>query len=48
MSHRSKVIKYIENQQEHHKKTTFKQEYIEILRKLDIKYNTDYLFNFFE
>ena len=48
MSHRPDVIKYIENQQEHHKKTTFKQEYLKILKKFNIEYNTDYLFDFFE
>jgi len=42
------VIKYILNQEQHHKKKTFKNEYLEILRKNDIKYNDDYLFDFFD
>ncbi len=48
LSHRSNVIKYIENQQEHHKKQSFKHEYLKILQKFDIEYNDNYLFNFFE
>ena len=42
------IIKYILNQEQHHKKKTFKEEYLEILRKNDIKYNDDYLFDFFD
>lgn len=41
------VIQYILNQEQHHKRKTFKEEYLEILRKNDIKYNNDYLFDFF-
>ena len=40
------VYKYIENQEEHHKKKTFKQEYIEFLEKYEIEYNEKFLFNF--
>ncbi len=47
-SHRSNVIKYIENQQEHHKKRSFKLEYLHILKKLDIDFKDEYLFEFFE
>jgi REP element-mobilizing transposase RayT len=42
------IIKYILNQEQHHKKRTFKDEYLEILKKNDIQYNDDYLFNFFD
>ena len=35
-------------QEQHHKKRTFKDEYLEILKKNDIKYNDDYLFDFFD
>lgn len=38
------VIKYILNQEEHHKKITFKQEYIDFLEKFEIDYNEKYLF----
>ncbi len=42
------VVKYIVNQETHHKKKDFKIEYLEILRKNDIHYNDDYLFDFFD
>ncbi|MFW5663726.1 MAG: IS200/IS605 family transposase [bacterium] len=48
MSHRSSVIKYIENQQEHHKKITFKEEYLYHLKKFEVDYDLKYLFEFFE
>ena len=41
------VIKYINNQQEHHKKMTFKEEYFEFLKKFDIPYEEKYLFEFY-
>jgi putative transposase len=41
------IIRYIGNQQVHHRKTTFKEEYLDILRKNDIKYSDDYVFEFF-
>jgi putative transposase len=37
------VIEYIENQKEHHKKVSFKEEYIELLKAHGIEYNEDYL-----
>ncbi|MFN5848767.1 MAG: IS200/IS605 family transposase, partial [Chitinophagales bacterium] len=36
-----KVIEYIENQELHHQKKTFKQEYIEFLTKFEVDYNED-------
>lgn len=42
------VIKYINNQQAHHKKKTFKEEYLEILDEYNIEYNEKYLFTFIE
>ena len=42
------VVKYIQNQEMHHQKSSFKQEYLEILRKNDVKYSDDYLFDFHE
>jgi putative transposase len=38
------VIAYIMNQKEHHKKTTFKEEYIEFLTKFEIEHKSEYLF----
>lgn len=42
------VIDYILNQEEHHKKTTFKQEYVDSLQKFEIDYNEKYLFEWIE
>jgi putative transposase len=38
------VYQYIADQEEHHKKTTFKEEYFEFLQKFEIEYNEKYLF----
>ena len=38
-----KTKKYIENQQEHHKKMTFKEELVVFLKEYGIEYNEDYL-----
>ena len=42
------VAKYILNQPEHHKKKSFKEEYLDILHKLDIKYDDKYLFEWYD
>jgi len=42
------VVKYISNQENHHRKTNFRTEYLEILRKNDIRYSDEYLFDFFD
>jgi putative transposase len=42
------VINYILNQEEHHRKKTFKQEYIEFLEKFEVAYDEKYLFEFFD
>ena len=39
------VIKYIHNQPKHHTRRGFKEEFLEILQKLDIEYDEKYLFN---
>jgi len=44
----SDVIRYIENQQEHHKHRTFKEEYIQLLKKFTIEYDSEYLFEFYD
>ena len=41
------VYKYIANQEQHHQKITFKEEYTELLKKFAIEYNERYLFEFF-
>jgi putative transposase len=42
------VIKYINNQEEHHKKQSFKEEYISFLKNFEIEYKDEYLFDFLE
>lgn len=43
-SHIPNVIKYIETQKEHHKKLTFREEYIKLLKLFDVEYNEKYIF----
>jgi REP element-mobilizing transposase RayT len=42
------VYKYIENQESHHAKTTFRQEYIDTLIKNDIEFDRQFLFDFWD
>jgi REP element-mobilizing transposase RayT len=42
------IIKYINTQKEHHKKVSFKDEYITFLKKFEIEYKTEYLFEWIE
>jgi len=43
-SHIDNVYKYIANQEEHHKKQTFKKEYLDFLEKYNVAYDERYLF----
>ena len=47
-SHIGKVYDYILNQEKHHKKKTFKEEYIEMLHKFEIEHKPEYLFEWIE
>ncbi len=38
------VVNYINNQERHHKKKTFKQEYVEFLKKYNVPYDERYIF----
>lgn len=42
------VVKYILNQEEHHKKKQFKEEYLTLLEKFEIEYDSKYLFEWIE
>jgi putative transposase len=42
------VIDYVLNQPNHHKKLTFKEEYLDFLEKFGIEYDEKYLFEFYE
>ena len=42
------VAKYVLNQEAHHKKISFKDEYLGILKKFEIEFKDQYLFDFFD
>jgi REP element-mobilizing transposase RayT len=44
----SDVYDYIINQEKHHKKKSFREEYLELLYKFEIEYNEKYLFNWID
>jgi len=43
-SHVNSVINYIKNQEEHHKKESFREEYLTFLKKFEIEYDERYIF----
>ncbi len=47
-SQRDVLIKYIMNQEAHHKVITFKEEYLKLLNEFGIEYEDKYLYDFFE
>lgn len=42
------VIKYINGQEDHHRKKSFRDEYLEILKNNEIEYKDEYVFDFFD
>lgn len=42
------VIRYIENQKEHHKKKSFREEYKEFLERFEVEHKDEYLFEWIE
>jgi putative transposase len=44
----SNVYQYILNQEDHHKKITFKEEYLDFLKKFEISFDEKYLFDWDE
>lgn len=42
-SHIDRVVKYIINQEQHHKKKTFREEYIEMLDRFNVDYDERYI-----
>ncbi|QDP84419.1 IS200/IS605 family transposase [Chryseobacterium sp. SNU WT5] len=42
------VYRYILNQERHHQKKSFKEEYIELLEKFKIDYKEEFLFEFYD
>ena len=43
-----RVIKYIHDQEKHHNKRTFREEYLELLNKFEIEFENKYLFEFYD
>ena len=44
----SQVYRYIESQEVHHAKTTFRVEYMAMLKAFDIEFTDEYLFEFYD
>ncbi|MBA3706416.1 MAG: IS200/IS605 family transposase [Bacteroidetes bacterium] len=40
------ILNYIKNQEEHHKKKTFREEYLEFLKENEIEFKEEYVFDF--
>jgi REP element-mobilizing transposase RayT len=47
-SQRNDVIQYIRNQKEHHAGKTFREEYMDMLKKFDMSFEDAYLFEFYD
>ena len=47
-SQRDTVINYIMNQEAHHQTKSFKEEYLKMLHDFEIKYDDNYLFEFYD
>ena len=47
-SQRDKVINYIMTQEKHHRKVSFKEEYLKMLSDFKLDYDEKYLFDFFD
>ena len=42
------IIRYIRNQEQHHRRSSFKKEYLSLLKKFDIAFDDKYVFKFIE
>ncbi len=40
------MVNYIQNQEKHHVKKTFKEEYLKMLKKFNVDYDEKYLLDF--
>lgn len=47
-SQRDTVIRYIMNQEEHHRKLSFRDEYFELLKSFEVEYEDKYVFEFYD
>ena len=42
------IVRYIQNQEQHHRRRSFRDEYLTLLRKFDIAFDDKYVFEFIE
>jgi hypothetical protein len=42
------IVRYIINQEKHHSRRTFKDEYLTLLRKFEIDFKEEYAFEFYD
>lgn len=47
-SQRDRMINYIANQELHHRRKSFKEEYLELLKRFEIEFDERYIFEFYE
>jgi len=47
-SQRDDVIKYIMNQEKHHRRRTFREEYFDLLEKFQMEFDDHYVFEFYD
>jgi len=43
-----RVVNYIHNQKEHHRKSTFKEEYLKLLKERKVEFKEEYLFEWMQ
>jgi putative transposase len=47
-SQKDQDVRYVMNQEKHHRKITFREEYLELLKRFEVEYNKKFLFEFFD
>lgn len=47
-SQKDNVVNYVLNQEAHHKKKSFREEYLALLNAFEIEFKNEYLFEFYE
>jgi len=45
---KDKIFNYVKNQEQHHSKLSFKDEYLKTLKDFEIEFKNQYLFEFFK
>ncbi|MCB9232216.1 MAG: IS200/IS605 family transposase [Bacteroidia bacterium] len=48
LSQRDQVINYIRNQPEHHRRRSFREEYLDLLQKFEVDFKKEYLFEWID